>query len=189
VLKRHVIWLDKHLFKLDAGAWRALIAAHGGRWIRLRLFHGKYYDRFKEMRICEARLVLREDGNLYFDVAFSWTVMLPEMSADAKVIAVDVNENVIVYGNDDFVERFETNDGIIRAQYFLKRRRIQTKIRGKQLQYRLLEKYRGRERHRIQESYYKAAKEIINKALEIRAAVIVMEDLEIYKEGFMLRGA
>jgi len=30
VLKRHVIWLDKHLFKLDAGAWRALIAAHGG---------------------------------------------------------------------------------------------------------------------------------------------------------------
>jgi len=141
------------------------------------------------MKMGEARLVLREDGDLYFDVAFSRTVMLPEMSADAKVIAVDVNENVIVYGNDDFVERFETNDGIIRAQYFLKRRRIQTKIRGKQLQYRLLEKYRGRERHRIQESYYKAAKEIINKALEIRAAVIVMEDLEIYKEGFMLRGA
>jgi putative transposase len=32
------------------------------------------------------------------------------------------------------------------------------------------------------EIYYKAAKEIISKVLEIGATVIVMEDLEIYKE-------
>ena len=40
----------------------------------------------------------------------------------------------------------------------------------------------GREWRRIREIYYKVAKEIINKAKEIGAAVIVMEDLGIHKE-------
>ena len=102
------------LFKLYAENWRALIAAHGGRWITSRLLHGKYYERFKGMRAGEARLVLKEDGDLYLNIALSGTVTLPEINANAKIIAVDVNENVIVYGNDDFVERFVTNEGIIR---------------------------------------------------------------------------
>jgi len=116
------------------------------------------------------------------NVSFSQMVMLPELSTSARVVAVDVNENVIVYGNNDFVERFETNEGIIRTRYFLKRRRIQTRIRGRGLRRRLLEKYRGREWRRIREIYYKVAREIIGKAKEIGATVIVMEDLEIYKE-------
>jgi IS605 OrfB family transposase len=106
---------------------------------------------------------------------------LPEINANAKVIAVDVNENAIAYGNDDFVEKFETNEGIIRTRYFLKRRRIQSKIHKKELWAKLLEKYRGREWHRIREIYYKVAKEIINKAFEIGATVIIMEDLNIHE--------
>ena len=93
-----------------------------------------------------------------------------------------MDENVIVYGNNDFVERFETNEGIIRTRYFLKRRRIQTKILGRELRGRLLAKYRGREWSRIREVYYKVAREVIGKALEIGATVIVMEDLEIYRK-------
>jgi hypothetical protein len=76
------------------------------------------------------------------------------MDTDAKVIAVDVNENVIVYGSDDFIERFETDEGIIRTRYFLKRRRIQSRVRGRGLRARLLGKYRGRERRRVSEIYY-----------------------------------
>jgi hypothetical protein len=83
------------------------------------------------------------------------------------VIAVDVNENVIVYGNDDFIERFETNEGILRTRYFLKRRRIESKIRGRELQARLLGKYRGRGWRRVKEIYYRAARGIIGKALEV----------------------
>jgi len=120
---------------------------------------------------------LKDDGNLYLNVAFSQMVELPEISVEAKVIAVDVNENVIVYGNDGFVKRFETNEGIIRTQYFLKRRRIHLKVRGRELRKKLLEKYRGREWRRVGEIYYKAAKRIIGKALEIGATVIVMEGL------------
>ena len=175
------IWLDRQLFKLDTDGWRASIAVHGGRWVTLRLLHGRYYERFKGMALGEARLVLRDDGSLYLSAVFRQTIILPEMDADAKVIAVDVNENAIVYGNDDFVERFETNEGIIRTRYFLKRRRIQSKIRKRELQARLLGKYRGRERHRVREIYYRAAKEIIGKAREVGAAVIVMEDLDLHE--------
>jgi len=180
--KGRAIWLDSQLFKLDAKNWKALIAAHGGKWITLRLLHGRYHDKFKEMGLGEARLVLKENGDLYLNVSFSRMVRLPKMSVDAKVIAVDVNENVVAYGNKDFVEKIVTDEGIIRTRYFLIRRRIQTKIHGKQLQYRLLEKYRKRERHRIQEVYYKVARKIIDKAKEVGATVIVMEDLKVYKE-------
>jgi hypothetical protein len=51
------------------------------------------------------------------------------LTARFKVDLADVDENVIVYDNDDFVERFKTDEGIIRARYFLKRRRIESKIR------------------------------------------------------------
>jgi hypothetical protein len=95
--------------------------------------------------------LLKESGDLYLHVAFRQTVALPEISADAKIIAVDVDENAIVYGNNDLVEKFETNEGIIRTHYFLKRRRIQSKVCIRELQKKLLEKYRGREWHRIRE--------------------------------------
>jgi putative transposase len=126
--------------------------------------------------------VLKEDGDLYLNVVFRQAVVLPEIDADAKVIAIDVNENIIVYGNDKFIERFETDEGIIRTRYFLKRRRIQSKIRGRELQTELLGKYRGREWRRIREIYYRVAKEVVDKAREVGAIVIVMEDLEVYKE-------
>jgi transposase len=112
------------------------------------------------MKPGEARLVLKDDGNLYLNIAFRWAVVLPEVSADVKIIAVDVNENVIVYGSDDFIERFETDEGIIRTRYFLKRRRIQSMVRGRGLRARLLGKYRGRERRRVSEIYYKVARRL-----------------------------
>jgi putative transposase len=170
IFKGQTIWLDNHLFKLDVEGWRASIAVHGGKWVVLRLLHGRYHEKFKDMRLGEAWLVLKDDGNLYLNVVFRQTIVLPEINTDAKVIAIDINENVVVYGNNEFIERFETDEGIIRTRYFLKRRRIQSRIRGGGLWARLLGKYRGRERHRVREIYYKAAK-------EIGAAVIVMEDL------------
>ena len=182
IFKGRTIWLDDKLFKLDSENWKASIILHGRKWITLRLFYGRYHDKFKGMMPGEARLVLKEDGDLYLNVSFSQMVMLPEISIDAKVIAFDINENVIAYGNNDFIERIVTNEGIIRTRYFLKRRRIQTKIRDKQLQYRLLEKYKGREWQRTREIYYKTAREIIGKALEIGASVIVMENLKHLRE-------
>jgi putative transposase len=185
VFKGRTVWLDDHLFKLDVEGWRVSISVHGGKWVALRLLHGKYHDKFKDMRLGEAWLVLKDDGNLYLNVVFRQTIVLPEINTDAKVIAIDVNENVIAYGNDEFIERFETNEGIIRTRYFLKRRRIQSRIRGRGLRARLLEKYKGREQRRIKEIYYRAAKEIIGKAREVGATVIIMEDLKRLNEKNM----
>jgi putative transposase len=108
--------------------------------------------------------------------------VLPEISVEAKVVAVDVNENIIAHGNDELVKIFETNEGIIRNRYFVKRRRIQLKVRGRRPRAMLLWKYNGREWRRIREIYYRAAKEIIGKALEVGATVIVMENLERLNE-------
>jgi len=182
IFKGRAIWLDSTLFKLDIEGWRVSIIVHGGRWVTLRLLHGRYHDKFKGMKPGEAWLVLRDDGSLYLNVVFRRAVVLPEVSADAKIIAIDINENVVAYGNDDFVERFETNEGIIRTRYFLKRRKIQTKIRDRRLRARLLEKYKGREPRRIKEIYHKVAKEIIGKAKEVGVMVIVMEDLKRLNE-------
>jgi hypothetical protein len=99
VFKGRTIWLDRQLFKLDVEGWRVSIAVHGGRWAALRLLHEKYHERFKDMELGEAQLVLKDDGNLYLNVVFRQTIVLPEVGADAKVIAVDVNENAIIYGN------------------------------------------------------------------------------------------
>jgi len=183
IFKKRVAWLQKKLFKLNIKDWKASIAVCDKKWITVNLHHGKYHEKFRGMEVGEAVLKEEENGNLYLCVTFRKTVALPEISANAKVIAVDVNENVIVYGNDDFVERFETNEGIIRTRYFLKRRKIQSKVRGMELRRKLLEKYRGREWQRVREIYYKAAKKIIDKAIEVGATVIVMEDLRCLNEG------
>jgi putative transposase len=182
VFRGRAIWLDNKLFKLDAESWKASIMLHGERWVTLRLLHGRYHEKFREMGFSEARLVLREDGSLYLHIIFRQAVVLPEISADAKVIAVDVNENAIVYGNGDFVEKFETNEGIIRTRYFLKRRRIESKTRGRELQrncWRSIVDGSGIGSGRFT---IKVAKKIIDKAKEAGAAIIVMEDLEVYKE-------
>jgi len=183
MFKGQAIWLHKKLFKLNTEDWSVSIAVCDREWVTLRLLHGRYHDRFKGMKMAEAQLLWKDDDNLYLNIFFHQTVMLAEISMKTKIIAIDVNENVIAYGNEDFVERFETNEGIIRTRYFLKRRRIQLKIRGGELRKKLLEKYKGREWRRIREIYYKAAKEIVNKAKEVGATIIVMEDLKIYKEN------
>ena len=176
--RKRMILLDDHLFRLDTENWKASIALYNRRRITLKLLHGRHHDKFKGMKPGESCLVLKRDGNLYLDAAFTQTIMLPEISADAKIIAIDINENTITYGNNDFTEKLETNEGIIRTRYFLKYRKIQSKIRSKQLRRKLFEKYRGREQHRIREIYYKAAKKIINKAKETGATIIIMEDIK-----------
>jgi putative transposase len=98
VFRKRAIWLDRQLFKFNVEDWKVSIMVHGGRWVALRLLHGRYHDKFKNMKPGEAWLVLKEDS-LYLHVAFRQAVVLPEIGVDAKVIAVDVNENVIVYGN------------------------------------------------------------------------------------------
>jgi putative transposase len=81
VFKKKVIMLDDHLFSLDFEGWETSIAVEGGR-VKLKLLHGTYHEKFKEMKIGHAWLVKREDG-LYLKAVFSKVVEVAEMDGKA----------------------------------------------------------------------------------------------------------
>jgi putative transposase len=169
--KRQVIMLADHLFSLDLESWEASVAVENGR-VKLKLLHGTYHEKFKEMRIGQAWLVKSEDG-FYLKVVFSKTVELVE--SNGRAIAVDINENNVAFGSMERVRNIETVERVIRTAYFLKRRRLQSKPRLNEKT--LLAKYRGRERRRVEDIYHKLANKIIDETKKLKASTIVLEEL------------
>jgi putative transposase len=169
--KKQVIMLDDHLFSLDLEGWEASIAVENGR-VKLKLLHGTYHEKFKEMRVGQAWLVKSEDG-FYLKVVFSKTVELVE--PNGRAVAVDINENNVAFGSMERVRNIETVERVIRTAYFLKRRRLQSKPRLNEKP--LLAKYRGRERRRVEDIYHKLANKIIDEAKKLKASTIVLEEL------------
>jgi putative transposase len=170
--KKHVLMLDDHLFSLDLERWEASIATEHGR-IRMKLLHGTYHEKFKDMKAGEA-WILRKNDEFYLNVCFSKTVEL--MEQNNRAIAVDINENNVAFGSTKVIENFKTEERVIRTAYFLKRRRIQLKLgpRGGQL----IEKYRGREQRRIEDIYHKLAEKIVEKARKEDVTAIILERLK-----------
>jgi len=174
--RKDVIMLDDHLFKLDLENWTVRISASKGG-LKFKLLHGDYHERFKDMRIGQAWLVRRDDG-VYLNVVFSRKVEIRDCK---DIIGVDVNENNVTVATDQGFFVFETREKVIRTAYFLKRRRIQSKIRCKRVRDRVLARYRDRERSRIMEIYHKVANGIVKVALKTNSA-IALENLEGIRE-------
>jgi putative transposase len=116
MFKKQVIMLDNHLFTLDLESWKASIATAEGR-IELKLLHGSYHEKFKEMRIGQAWLVKRE-GGFYLKVVFSKTVEITELNG--RAIAVGINENNVAFSSEEEVGSIKTGERVIRTTYFLK---------------------------------------------------------------------
>jgi len=169
--KKQVVMLDDHLFSIDFENWQVSIATESGR-IKLKLFHGTYHEKFKEMKVGQAWLVKRE--GFYLKVVFSRTVELVEQNG--KAVAVDVNENNVAFGDEKHIKIIKTGERVIRTAYFLKRRRLQSKPRLNEKP--LLAKYIGRERRRVECIYHKLANQIIAYAKEESASAIILEDLK-----------
>jgi len=169
--KKQVIMLDDHLFSIDLEGWEASVAVENGR-VKLKLLHGTYHEKFKEMRVGQAWLVKSEDG-FYLKVVFSKTVELVE--SNGRAVAVDINENNVAFGSMERVRNIETVERVIRTAYFLKRRRLQSKPRLNEKP--LLAKYRGRERRIVEDIYHKLANKIIDEAKKLKASTIVLEGL------------
>jgi len=142
--RRDVIMLDDHLFKLDLENWVVKISTPNGR-LKFKLLHGEYHERFKNWKIGQAWLVKRADG-VYLNVVFSKNVEIRDCK---DIVGVDVNENnITIATNQNFVV-FETRERVIKIAYFLKRRKIQSKIRCKRVKTMVLTEYRNRERNRV----------------------------------------
>lgn len=170
--KKDVIMLDDHLFKLDLENWTVRISTTNER-LMFKLLHGEYHEKFKDWKVGQAWLVKRDD-EVYLNVVFSKNVEIRDCK---DIVGVDVNENnVTIATNRGFVV-FETRERVIRTAYFLKRRKIQTKIRCRRVKAKVLAKYRNRERNRVLDIYHKVASEIIKIALKTNSA-IALENLK-----------
>ncbi|MBS7611612.1 transposase [Candidatus Bathyarchaeota archaeon] len=172
IFKGNVVMLDDHLFSVDLESWRSSIATDSGR-IGVSLCHGTYHEKFKVMRVGQAWLVKR-GCNYYLKVVFSRVVEVAE--PNGKAIAVDINEDNVTFGSKEKMVKRETGERAIRTAYFLKRRRLQSKLRLNEKP--LMAKYRGRERRRVEAVYHELAKEVIEEAKRQGCSTIILENLK-----------
>ncbi|NJE06036.1 transposase, partial [Thermococcus sp. M36] len=151
VFKKEVIMLDDHLFKLDLENGTVKLSTPKGR-IQLEFYPAKYHRKFKDWKIGQAWLVKAPKGT-FLNVVFSKEVEVKEPKA---FVGVDLNENNVTLSlpNGEFVQII-THEREIRTGYFLKRRKIQRKIRSGRKRRDLLEKYGRREKNRLNDLYHK----------------------------------
>ncbi len=172
MFKKDVIMLDDHLFKLDLENWLVRISTPNGR-IGFKVLHEKYHEKFRNWKVGQAWLVKRDD-EVYLNVVFSKNVEIRDYK---DAVGVDVNENNVTIATNQGFIMFETKERVIRTAYFLKRRKIQRKIRCRRVKAKLLAKYRDRERNRVLDLYHKVTNEIVKIALKTNSA-IALENLK-----------
>ncbi|WP_456394434.1 RNA-guided endonuclease InsQ/TnpB family protein [Thermococcus sp.] len=171
VFKKEVIMLDDHLFKLDLETKTVKLSTPNGR-IQLEFYPAKYHERFKDWKVGQAWLVRTPKG-VFLNVVFSKEVEIKEPKAFA---GVDLNENNVTLSlpNGEFLQII-SHEREIRTGYFVKRRKIQRKIRGGRKRNELLEKYGRRERNRLNDLYHKLANKIVEFAEKYGG--LALEDL------------
>ena len=176
LLKKYVIMLDDHLFKLDLENWIVRISTPNGR-LKFKLLHGKYHEKFKDWKVGQAWLVKRTDG-IYLNVVFSKEV---EIIEPRDFVGVDLNENNVTLSSPDGFVQIVTHEREIRTGYFVKRRKIQKKLKTGRRRKELLEKYGRRERNRLNDIYHK----LVNKIVELseKYGGIALEDLSNIRDS------
>ena len=177
VFKKEVIMLDDHLFKLDLEKGLVKLSTPNGR-IQLEFYPAKYHEKFKDWKVGQAWLVRTPKG-VFLNVVFSKEVEVEEPKA---FVGVDLNENNVTLSlpNGEFVQII-THEREVRTGYFLKRRKIQRKIRAGKRRRELLEKYGRREKNRLNDLYHKLANKIVELAEKYGG--IALEDLTEIRES------
>ena len=77
--------------------------------------------------------------------------------------------NIIIATNQNFIT-FLTRERVIKTAYFLKRRKIQRKIKYRRVKAEVLAKYRDK-RDRVLDIYHKVANKIVKVTLETNSAI------------------
>jgi len=171
VFKKEVIMLDDHLLRLDLEKGVIKLSTPKGR-VSLEFYPAKYHEKFRDWKVGQAWLVRTPKG-VFINVVFSKEVEVREPEA---FVGVDLNENNVTLSlpNGEFVQII-THEREIRTAYFVKRKRIQRKIRAGKRRKELLEKHGERERNRLNDLYHKLANKIVELAEKYGG--IALEDL------------
>jgi putative transposase len=169
---------DTHLFWFNWGSLK--IATHKGHLtIPFRLH--EHAEKFRGWQVKGSRIVVLGD-EYYLHVTFRKVVEEREYEG---VLGIDVNEKsidlaIIKPDKVRFVKIDISEAKYIRDRYFKKRQSIQRKTRGK-VKARLLAKYSGREKRRVNTILHKASKIVAEIVAEERVKP-VMEELKDMRE-------
>ncbi|MCD6189712.1 MAG: transposase, partial [Thermococcus sp.] len=171
VFKKEAIMLDDHLFTLDLEKGVIKLSTPSGR-VSLEFYPAKHHEKFGDWKVGQAWLVKTLKG-VFINVVFSKEV---EIKEPETFVGVDLNENNVTLSlpNGEFIQII-TREREIRTGYFVKRRKIQKKIRAGKKREKLLEKYGERERNRLTDLYHKLANKIVELAEKYGG--IALEDL------------
>ncbi|MCR6692833.1 MAG: transposase [archaeon YNP-LCB-003-016] len=158
---------DTHLFWFNWGGLK--LATHKGH-ILVPFEAHEHSKKFMGWSVKGSRLLRKDDG-YFFHITFRRNV--EERMVDG-LLGIDVNEKsidlaVVKPGEIMFVKLDISEAKYIRDRYFKKRQRIQSKTRGR-IKAKLLAKYSGREKRRINS--------IIHKASKIIAEMIIKENVK-----------
>ncbi|MEM3546254.1 MAG: transposase [Candidatus Bathyarchaeia archaeon] len=163
---------DTHLFWFSWGSIK--LATHKGR-ITIPFKAHKHSRKFMHWQVKGSRLV-RLGNEYYLHVTFRKTI--EEKEAEG-VLGIDVNERsidlaVVKSNKVKFIKIDVSEAKYIRDRYFKKRRSIQSKASGK-TKAKLLAKYSGREKRRVND--------ILHRATKIIAGIIAEENVKPVMEG------
>ncbi|ACB08303.1 transposase, IS605 OrfB family [Candidatus Korarchaeum cryptofilum OPF8] len=174
---------DTHLFWFNWGSLK--IATHKGHLVIPLRLH-EHAEKFKGWQVKGSRIVVLGD-EYYLHVTFRKVVEEREYEG---VLGIDVNEKsidlaIIKPDKVRFVKIDISEAKNIRDRYFKKRQSIQRKTRGK-VKARLLAKYSGREKRRVNTILHKASKVVAEIAAEEKVKP-VMENLKNIRERIKYR--
>ena len=177
VFKKEAIMLDDHLFKLDLEKVIIKLSTLKGR-TSFEFYPAKYHEKFRDWKVGQAWLIKTPKG-VFINVVFSKEVEIGEPFA---FIGVDLNENNVTLAlpNGEFVQII-THEREIRTGYFVKRKKIQKKLKAGKRRRELLEKYGRRERNRLNDLYHKLTNKIVELAEKYGG--IALEDLSEIRDS------
>ncbi|NJE09235.1 transposase [Thermococcus sp. M39] len=168
------ILLDDHLFKVDFENNTVRLLTNNGP-VLLEFSPTKHLQKFLngDWKLGQAFLV-KKDEDVFVNVVFTKDLKIREPKT---FVGVDLNENNVTLSlpNGEFVQII-THEREIRTGYFVKRRKIQKRLRAGKKRRELLAKYGKRERYRIIDIYHKIANKIVELAEKYNAG-IALEDL------------
>jgi len=180
-IRKDFVKLEEMLFKFEGD--RVKIVTTPRNWITVNLVVGEYQRKFveawKEGELDIGEIIIKRD---YIIVPFKKNVKLVKTNA---TITIDINEKNVTYSifneNGEVIKTVRLDIYKVKRihdEHSKKREKIQRKLAKKPHKMgKILKKYSGRERRRIEDFLHKVSAIIVREAVKYNAK-IVMENLK-----------
>jgi len=185
-VRRDFVKLEEMLFKFEGD--RVKIAISPRNWITVNLVVGEYQREFieawKRGELDIGELIIKRD---YIIVPFKKSFEPKETTA---TMTIDINEKNVTYSifnkNGEVIKTVRLDIYKVKRihdEHSKKREKIQKKLAKKPIKMRkILRKYSGREKRRIEDFLHKVSAIIVSEALKYNAK-IVMENLKYIRNS------